>query len=78
MKAKTEAPMKVKVLVKEHLDKTGWSIAKLARKADLDYKTVSRLIENPRAEATTHTLGQLAEAFEVSVKDLVEDASDPK
>lgn len=64
----------VRLRVKEIVEAKGMSIAKLARKADLDNKTVYRVIHDPFAEITTVTLGRLAEALEVSVKDLVEDA----
>ena len=66
----------IRLKVKEVAKEKGMSIAKLARKADLDYKTVYRIAHDPYAEISTVTLGRLAEALEVSVKDLVEDASD--
>ncbi|TMC20955.1 MAG: helix-turn-helix transcriptional regulator [Chloroflexi bacterium] len=64
----------VRLRVKEIAEAKGMSIAKLARKADLDNRTVYRIVHDPFAEITTITLGRLAEALEVSVKDLVEDA----
>jgi DNA-binding Xre family transcriptional regulator len=60
--------------IKEVAKEKGISIAKLARKADLDSKTVYRIANDPYAEISTITLGRLAEALGVSVKDLVEDA----
>lgn len=50
------------------------SIAKLAWKADLGNRTVYRIVHDPYAEITSITLGRLAEALEVSVKELIEDA----
>ena len=64
----------VRLRVKEIAAVKWISIAKLARKADLDSRTVYRMVHDPFAEVTTTTLGRLAEALEVSVKDLVEDA----
>ncbi len=64
----------IRLRIKEIAEEKGISIAKLARKADLDYKTVYRVANNPYAEISTFTLGRLAEALEVSVKELVEDA----
>jgi DNA-binding Xre family transcriptional regulator len=67
----------VRLKVKEIAEAKGMSIAKLARKADLDNRTVYRVVHDPFAEITTITLGRLAEALEVSVKDLIEDAPEP-
>jgi len=64
----------IRLRIKEVAAEKGISIAKLARKADLDYKTVYRIVNDPYAEISTVTLGRLAEALKVSVKDLVEDA----
>lgn len=69
--------MAVRVRVKELAQAKGISTAKLARMADLDNRTVYRLVRDPFAEVTTVTLGRLAEALGVSVKDLVEDAPHP-
>jgi DNA-binding Xre family transcriptional regulator len=66
----------LRLRVKEIAEAKGMSIAKLARKADLDNRTVYRIVHDPFAEITTVTLGRLAEALGVSVKDLVEDVPD--
>jgi len=68
----------VRLRVKEIAEAKGLTIPKLARKADLDDRTVYRIVHNPYAEITTITLGRLAEALEVSVKDLVEDGPGPE
>ena len=62
----------IRLRIKEVAEEKGISIAKLARKADLDSKTVYRIANDPYAEISTITLGRLAEALEVSVKDLVQ------
>ena len=67
----------VRLRVKEIAEAKGISIPKLARKADLDNRTVYRIVHDPFAEVTTFTLGRLAEALEVSVKELIEDAPQP-
>ncbi len=67
----------LRLRVKEIAEAKGMTIAKLARKADLDNRTVYRIVHDPFAEITTITLGRLAEALEVSVKDLIEDAPAP-
>lgn len=67
----------LRLRVKEVVESKGMSIAKLARKADLDNRTAYRVVHDPFAEITTITLGRLAEALGVSVKDLVEDAPAP-
>ena len=63
----------IRVRVKELLEERGWSVARLARRADMDYKTVDRLVKDPTAEVTTVTLGRLADALDISIHDLVED-----
>lgn len=66
----------VRLRVKEIAEEQKVSIAKLARRADLDNRTVYRIVHDPYAEITTVTLGRLAKALGVSVKDLIEDAPD--
>ena len=66
----------VRLRVKEIAVEKGMSIASLARKADLDNRTVYRIVHDPFAEITTVTLGRLARGLGVSVKDLIEDAPD--
>lgn len=48
------------------------SQGKLARKADVDVKTVRRIFRNPREIITTETLDKFATALEVDVCDLIE------
>lgn len=67
----------VRLRIKEVVDEHHMSIAFLARKANLDFKTVHRLIRNPYAEVTTITLDRIAEALGVSIHALVEDGPGP-
>lgn len=62
----------VRLRVKEVAAQKGLSMAKLARRADIDYKTVQRIFRDPYREVTTTTLDKLATALEVPVTDLIE------
>lgn len=68
--------MVVRLRVKEVASQKGMSMAKLARRADIDYKTVQRIYRDPYREVTTTTLGKLANALEVSVTELLESVED--
>jgi plasmid maintenance system antidote protein VapI len=67
----------IRLKVKEIASEQGISIASWARKADLDYRTVQRLVHDPFAEVTTFTLGRLADALGISVHMLIEDSTGP-
>jgi DNA-binding Xre family transcriptional regulator len=58
--------------VKEVAQAKGISQGKLARKADVDIKTVRRVFRNPREIITTETLDKFATALEVDACDLIE------
>jgi DNA-binding Xre family transcriptional regulator len=63
-----------KVILQQVAMERGWTeIAPLARKADLNYRTVYELWHNPARDASLRTLEKLAIALGVSVKDLIED-----
>lgn len=62
----------VYIKVIEVITEKGLSMAKLARKADMDYKTVQRLCRDPYRNVDIHTLGRLADALEVDVSQLIE------
>ena len=49
----------------------GYDIAKLARRADLGYRTVFDLWHNPGRDVTLGTLDKLAAALGVTVADLL-------
>lgn len=67
----------IRLRVKEVATEQGISIASWARKADLDYRTVHRLVHDPYAEVTTFTLSRLADALSISVHMLIEDGPGP-
>jgi len=62
----------VRLRVKEVAAQKGLSMAKLARRADIDYKTVQRIFRDPYREVTTTTLDKLAGALGVPVTELLE------
>jgi DNA-binding Xre family transcriptional regulator len=66
----------VRLRVKEVASQKGISMAKLARRADIDYKTVQRIYRDPYREVTTTTLDKLAMALSVSVTELIESVPD--
>lgn len=49
----------------------GYGIAKLARRADLGYRTVFDLWHDPSRDVTLGTLNKLAAALDVTVADLL-------
>ncbi|HWZ18423.1 MAG TPA: helix-turn-helix transcriptional regulator [Ktedonobacteraceae bacterium] len=62
----------IRLKIKEVAALKGLSMAKLARRADIDYKTVQRIFRDPYREITTTTLDKLATALNVPVTDLLE------
>ena len=63
----------IRLRVKEVLEAHSWTMAKLSRRADLAYKTVQDLCNNPFHDVNMSTLTRIQEALEVSVHELVED-----
>lgn len=49
----------------------GYDIAKLARRADLGYRTIFDLWHDPKRNVTLDTLNKLAAALDVTVADLL-------
>ncbi len=62
--------------IKEYASQQGLSQNALARRADMDVKTIQRLYKDPTAEFSSITLGKLAKALGVSSSDLIEDIED--
>jgi transcriptional regulator with XRE-family HTH domain len=63
----------VRLRVKEIAEKKGMSMGKLSRVADVSYKTVKRIYDDPQYSPTLFTLGKLAKALGVPTTDLIED-----
>ena len=66
----------VRLRVKEIARQKGFSMGKLSRAADISYKTVKRIYDDPYYGVTVYTLGRLAKALGVSTADLLEDVPD--
>ena len=62
--------------IKEYATQQGLSQNALARRADMDVKTIQRLYKDPTAEFSSITLGKLAKALGVSSSELIEDIED--
>ncbi len=62
--------------IKEYASQQGLSQNALARRADMDVKTIQRLYKDPTAEFSSITLWKLAKALGVSSSELIEDIED--
>jgi len=62
--------------IKEYATQQGLSQNALARRADMDVKTIQRMYKNPTAEFSSLTLEKLAKALGVSSSELIEDIED--
>jgi transcriptional regulator with XRE-family HTH domain len=59
--------------IKEYAAQQGLSQNALARRADMDVKTIQRMYKDPTAEFSSITLGKLAKALGVPSSELIED-----
>lgn len=66
----------IRLRVKEIADQQGLNMAQLARKADIDQRTVRRIYRDPTQEISTVVLGKLAAALGVSPAELIEVVND--
>lgn len=62
----------IKLRVKEEAEKQGLNMAQLARKADIDQRTLRRIYRDPTQEISTYVLDKLATALGVSPAALIE------
>lgn len=62
----------IRLRVKELADERGLNMAQLARKADIDQRTLRRIYRDPTQEISTLVLGKLATALNVSPTELIE------
>ena len=62
----------IKLKIREEAEKQGLNMAQLARKADIDQRTLRRIYRDPTQEISTHVLGKLATALGVPPSDLLE------
>jgi DNA-binding Xre family transcriptional regulator len=68
----------LRLRVKEIAQQQGLGQGKLARMADMDIKTLTRIYKNPYSEVSSVTLEKLARALSVSVADLIEEVDGTK
>jgi DNA-binding Xre family transcriptional regulator len=62
----------IRLKVKEIAEARGLNMAQLARKADIDIRTVRRIYRDPTGEISTSILDKLATALNVKPSDLIE------
>lgn len=68
--------MGTRLRVKEVAEQKGFNQASLARKADIDFKTVKRLFRDPYHDVSLYILNKIAQALEVPTSALLEDVPD--
>jgi len=62
----------LRLKVREEAEKQGLNMAQLARRADIDQRTLRRIYRDPTQEISTHVLAKLASALGVAPSDLLE------
>ena len=62
----------IRLKVREEAEKQGLNMAQLARKADIDQRTLRRIYRDPTQEISTVVLDKLARALGVSPSDLLD------
>ncbi len=68
--------MAVRLKVKEIAQQKGMSMGKLSRTADVSYRTIKLIYDDPYRDVSTHTLNKLAQALGVDVSELIESVPD--
>ncbi len=68
--------MSYRLRVQELTQARGLDQSKLARKAELAFKTVRTLWHNPYADVQLSTLARIARVLDVKITDLIEDLPD--
>ena len=64
----------IKLRVKELADKQGLNISQLARKADVDRRTIARIYKDPTQETSTTVLDKIAIALNVKPSELISES----
>jgi transcriptional regulator with XRE-family HTH domain len=62
----------IRLKVREEAEKQGLNMAQLARKADIDQRTLRRIYRDPTQEISTVVLDKLARALGVPPSNLLE------
>lgn len=68
----------IKLKVKEVAEEKGYNLSQLARKADIDQRTLRRIYKQPTAEISTLVLSKLATALEVHPSQLYDVIDDER
>jgi len=66
----------IRLKIKEEAEKQGYNMSRLARRADIDLKTVQRIWHDPTKEISTSTLDKIATALGVPAAALIETVPD--
>jgi DNA-binding Xre family transcriptional regulator len=66
----------IRLRVREIAETKGLNMAQLARKADVDVRTVRRIYREPTSEISTVVLDKLATALDVKPSDLIDSSTD--
>jgi transcriptional regulator with XRE-family HTH domain len=66
----------LRLKVREEAEKRGLNMAQLARRADIDQRTLRRIYRDPTQEISTHVLAKLAAALGVAPAELLEVVDD--
>jgi DNA-binding Xre family transcriptional regulator len=66
----------IRLKVKEIAEQKNVSMTRLSRIADINYKTVQAIFNDPYRDVAYSTLVKLAKALEVSINDLAEEEAD--
>ncbi len=61
------------IRLREIAQQKGLDIAKISRRADLNYKTVFQLWHDPHRDVSMHTLEKMAKAMDIRVIDLLDE-----
>ncbi len=67
----------VRLLVKEVAKQKGFSMGRLQRTADVSYRTVKLIYQDPYKDVTLRTLEKIAHALDVPIRELIEDDALP-
>jgi transcriptional regulator with XRE-family HTH domain len=63
----------IRLKIKEIAEKRGLNMSQLARKADIDLRTLRRIYRDPTKEVSTAIVAKLAGALDVASTELIED-----
>ncbi len=69
--------MEIRLKVKEIAQRRGFNQSSLARAANVDFKTVKRIYQDPTRDVSLSTVVKIAWVLNVSVNDLLEVSGEP-